>query len=74
MDFETAVRLSKEIEAAHRPPLMIAGFRRQRPYDLESWAIDVLNERTNERTTSVEKDDWESRLGGLLVATEGDQS
>ena len=67
MDFETAFQLSKEIEMAHRPPLVVAGFRRQRLDELDSWAIDVINLSTNQTATIDEKDDWEKRLGELLA-------
>jgi hypothetical protein len=66
VDFQNAYELSREIEAAHRPPLIVAGFRRMRPFDLESWAIDVLNQSTSEIATLDEKDDWEVRISSLL--------
>lgn len=70
MDFETAYQLSREIEKTHRPPLIVAGFRRQRPYELDSWAIDVMNQSTNRIATLDEKDDWEVRLSSLLATSE----
>jgi hypothetical protein len=69
MEFKTAFRLSQEIEHAHAPELVVVGFRRQRWEDLASWAIDILNTRSNQMATLGEKDDWQVRLERIGVAT-----
>ena len=66
MDFETASTVSREIEGAHYPGLVVVGFRRQRWDDLASWALDVLNPRTGKMATVDEKDDWATRLTGIM--------
>jgi hypothetical protein len=66
MDFETAFKVSQDIEREHAPNVIAVGFRRQRWDAPDSWAVDLLNSDTGQMVTLDEKDDWEVRLKGLV--------
>jgi hypothetical protein len=61
MDFETAVKVAKQIED-NDEFVVVAGFRRTRPERIDSWALDVLNPDSGKMVTIDEKDDWERML------------
>jgi hypothetical protein len=66
MDFQTAVELSKLIEEKE-PNLVVIGFRRMRPEAVDSWAIDVMDTRTEKTATVDEKDLWEARIAEIAA-------
>jgi hypothetical protein len=61
MDFHTATELAKEVEAKDNT-LVVAGFRRMRTEDPDSWALDIVNAKTGRMITLDEKDLWPERL------------
>jgi hypothetical protein len=61
MDFESAVAVSRELEATFEQ-LLVSGFRRTSDERIDSWAIDVVDPETGRLATLDEKDDWECVL------------
>ncbi|HEU0075566.1 MAG TPA: hypothetical protein VFS30_16310 [Dehalococcoidia bacterium] len=61
MDFESAVRISKELEQSF-DRLLVSGFRRMSSERFDSWAIDVVDSETGGLVTLDEKDNWERVL------------
>ena len=68
MDFESAYELSQQVDQIYGPGLIVAGFRRQRFDDLNSWALDVVHIRSGSMLTLDEKDDWQKRISELMPA------
>ena len=61
MDFESAVAVSRELEATFEQ-LLVSGFRRTSSERIDSWAIDVVDPETGRLASLDEKDDWERVL------------
>ena len=61
MDFETATRISTQVERSF-PSLIIGGFRRLSREREDSWAVDVVQPDSGRLVTLEETDDWDRIL------------
>lgn len=61
MDFESAVKVSHELEGKYER-LLVSGFRRTSSERIDSWAVDVVDPESGRLVTLDEKDDWQRVL------------